>query len=753
MKFKFCIGLAVMLSGMALCSGDSYSELMDRAEKLTAQRYDKSSRAFKIKSEELDEILDSEDSREEKIRKLKSFIQELENQMGMKPQTEPTKAAPTPHPDDPLKAAIAAAENGDPEALFQLGMIYWNGKQTMRSVSTAVRWFRRAADEKHVPARFMMAYALLHGKGMVPDPKKAFAEFKKLYEEGFAPAGLPLGRLYYEGGATGKNYAAAAECLKKGLNAPAPIPPGFQPAILLGRIYFHGGYGLQPDPVQAAAYLKQAGNDPEANLLLGCLFRDGKGVPKDLQSAVKCFRFAMEHGCRQAGGPLGKMYYQGLGVKKDDREAIRCLTPAAEEENLDAALLLASILSDEKSPAKDQKKAFYYYRIAARKGSHEAACRCGIMLMTGTGVDRDPASALEYLSTAARLGNVLAAFLCGGLERDAKHLKKAAEYYRMAADKGHPEAIRCFASMALAGQGIKADPVLGIRYLNKLADRNDIPALLQLGGLYETGIGPVAADIKQAIRYYHLAADRGNAEAQAKLGILYFSLGKRDLAEKYAELAAKQKNRDGLLILQKLHAARGNGNNDAKAQQYLRELADSGDPASIRQYGIQLYRAGRFPEAENYLGRLTDPKDTEITFIRGDIACQRTDGKADFQLAKQLLEHAADAGHTGAMVRLGQMYQRGDGVRQDFRQALRCFMRAANKKDPEGMYLTGTMYYNGEGVSADYTEAYRWFLQAAENGNILAMQYLSIMFKEGIGVPKNNIEAAKWRRKAIEQPR
>ena len=152
MKFYICAG--ILLLGMALPGGDSYSELMDQAEKLTVQRYEPNSRAFKIKSKELDEILDGEESREEKIRKLKAFIQEMETLAAPGKKTVPP---PKTAPPDPLKAAIAEAESGDPDALFRLGMIYWNGKLTPRSVSTAARWFRRAAVKDHQPARFMLA--------------------------------------------------------------------------------------------------------------------------------------------------------------------------------------------------------------------------------------------------------------------------------------------------------------------------------------------------------------------------------------------------------------------------------------------------------------------------------------------------------------------------------------------------------------------------------------------------------------------
>ena len=105
-KFHICAG--ILLLSMALLCDDSYSELMDRAEKLTAQRYEPNSRAFKIKSKELDEILDGEESREEKIRQLKEFIAEMEKILDASKKTESDPKAET-NSSDPLKTEIGRA--------------------------------------------------------------------------------------------------------------------------------------------------------------------------------------------------------------------------------------------------------------------------------------------------------------------------------------------------------------------------------------------------------------------------------------------------------------------------------------------------------------------------------------------------------------------------------------------------------------------------------------------------------------------
>lgn len=746
--FYFYLCCLMVWTVPVFAGGESYSELMNRAEKLARKRYEPNSRAGKIKEAELDEILDSDAGQEEKIRRLKAFIREMEVQNdGL--SGELPESGSRLRKTDPLQTLKTAADRGDSDALYRLGVLYWEGKQVRRSLQQALTCFRRAAGKQHQPSRFMLAVADLNGKGVIPDEKKAFRQFRELYDGGFAAAGIPLGILYYEGRGTEKNYALAAECIRRGLESKADFPVSFDPETVLGRIYFTGGAGIRPDLSEAFRHLKRADRNVENQFLLGCLLRDGKGTAPDPAAAAAYFRRSADHGNHLAGMEFGKLCHLGRGVEKNDLLAAEYLAPAADRNDPEAALLLAEIFADRKSPAHNDRNALHYYRIAARTGSGTARYRCGEMILNGTGTKKDAAAALEYLLAAAKGGHAEAAYLCGKIEQEGKHPERSCAYYRQAADLGHAEAMRIFAAMALQGKHMEADPELGAGYLEKLAAQDDLPALMQLAQIYEKGFGKIRPDEKKALACYHRAAEKGNAGAQAGLALLYYARGDLEKARNYASEAARQKNREAILLLEKLRQTAASSpdrtGTDDKLDRYLRELADSGDRNAMRQLGTQLHARGKWAEAEKYLEPFAEKdNDPEILFMLGEIAFEKPDHDRAFRHMKL----AAAAGHVKAMIRLGRMYHRGEGVRQDFRQALILYRQAAGKKDPEGMFLTGCMYYNGEGVAPDYPEAYRWFRQAAENGNVLAMQYLAIMFKEGIGVPKSNIEAAKWRRKA-----
>lgn len=739
---KLCLWCCLLLAGTAsvVSGAESYPGLMDKAEKLTQKSYDPKSRAFKIKSRELDDILESKEPQEKKIRRLKNYIRELEEESRKAGDHQSDRL------NDSLKALKDAAAKGDPESLYQLGIIYWEGRRQLRSFTRALQCFNKAAAAQHQKSEFMLALADWQGKGVIPNPRRAFSRFEKLYKAGFRPAGIPLGIMCYEGSGTAKNYAAAEKYLLEDLSGKNDIPVGFQPEAVLGRIYYFGGFGVNANAGKAVQYLKAAGGDAESLFLLGCICRGGKGLPADNAQAAACFKAAVEKGNLSAGLELGRMYRLGLGVKKDDRLAVQYLSPAADHNFPDGstAYTLAEIYADPKSPVHDDHKAFHYYRQAAQKGNPEGIYLCGIMLMNGIGADKDPAGAMEYLKAAAKANHAAAAWLCGELEFNAGREKESIPWYRQAADLDHVEAIRKFARMALNGQGMKADPELAIRYLKKLGGRADVSDLELLASLYESGIGPVQAQINEAIHYYTLAAGLKSVKSQLRLAQIYQALGKTEQSQHYAELAAKAKNPEAIRMLAELRKKDSDPAKQDESQRYLRELADSGDRDAMRQLGIALYGKSDFAGAEKYLKAFEKGNDAEVLFILGQAAYR----KEDFKRAFPLLSRASNAGYSKAMVLLGRLYHHGAGVQQDFRRALACYRQAALKNDADGMFLTGFMYYNAEGVSSDYSEALRWFLSAADKGHVLAMQYLSIMYKEGIGVPKNNREAVKWRRKS-----
>ena len=73
--------------------------------------------------------------------------------------------------------------------------------------------------------------------------------------------------------------------------------------------------------------------DPAAQLNVGLLYLDGKGVPQDLIEAAKWFRRSAEQGNTEAQHNLGAMYATGQGVRRDYIEAYKWMNICAASGN------------------------------------------------------------------------------------------------------------------------------------------------------------------------------------------------------------------------------------------------------------------------------------------------------------------------------------------------------------------------------------------------------------------------------------
>ena len=57
--------------------------------------------------------------------------------------------------------------------------------------------------------------------------------------------------------------------------------------------------------------------DPRAQYILGFMYANGEGIPKDAAAAAPWYRLAAEQGNAEAQGILGLMYDRGEGVPRE----------------------------------------------------------------------------------------------------------------------------------------------------------------------------------------------------------------------------------------------------------------------------------------------------------------------------------------------------------------------------------------------------------------------------------------------------
>ncbi|MDO9600665.1 MAG: tetratricopeptide repeat protein [Azoarcus sp.] len=121
------------------------------------------------------------------------------------------------------------------------------------------------------------------------------------------------------------------------------------------------------------------------------------------------------------------------------------------------------------------------------------------------------------------------------------------------------------------------------------------------------------------------------------------------------------------------------------------------------------------------------------------VAAEAGDAEAQFRVGRKLLldaaldgkkgaealawlTRAAESGHTGAMIKLAQVFRSGIGAVQNYALAAHWVERAAHAEDPEGMLELGRFCRDGVGFERNPVHAYVWMNRAAAKHNLDAVR-------------------------------
>lgn len=117
--------------------------------------------------------------------------------------------------------------------------------------------------------------------------------------------------------------------------------------------------------------LDQQGN-PHAQYLLGEIYRDGQGIPRNLNTAASWYRRAAKQGDESAQLALAQMYERGEGVQQNYAKAAYWYQWAAEQEVAEAQFRLGQYYISGLGVEKNEEKAAMWYQLAARQGHEQA---------------------------------------------------------------------------------------------------------------------------------------------------------------------------------------------------------------------------------------------------------------------------------------------------------------------------------------------------------------------------------------------
>ena len=383
-------------------------------------------------------------------------------------------------------------------------------------------------------------------------------------------------------------------------------------------------------------------------VLFGKCIEEGMGVVKDVNEALKLYRFAADRGCANGQYNLAVCYEKGIGVQQNFFEAVKWYKPAAAQGIAQAQNMLGMCYENGTGCAKNLEGAVTWFRRAAEQGYVPAQNNLGFCYQKGIGVQQN--------------------------------LIEAVRLYKLAADSGFAPAQCNLGLCYLEGIGVQQDFTKSLQYFQLAANQENADGHFWLGFCYYYGAG-VHQDINKALRLYRLASDSGSALAQNMLGSCF---------------------QNGIEVEQNL----------IEAVRLFRLASDSGLPMGQYNLGIcygfgigiqrdlnealRLYRLAsdsEYAPAQNNLA----------VFFRDDTVVQQ-----NFIEAVRLFRLAADSGYALAQYNLGDCYELGLGVQPNLIEAVRLYRLSAEQGYSEAQLKLANCYEFGIGVQRDYFQAMRW---------------------------------------------
>lgn len=341
--------------------------------------------------------------------------------------------------EDAFEWLNKAAEEGNLNAMYDLGNMYFYGIGVEKDYEKSFKWYKQAAEDKHIDAEFKLGLMYMSGYGIEENFYKACWWITKAAKHGESEAQFLLAKLYNDGEIPGgdkkdaiKWCRKAAEqgneeaqalldiiCLSDDSDSTQNVEDEFgllkcsaeqgdvDAEFSLGLMYYYG-QGFEENNDEAFKWLKMAAEQGkrEAQYLLAIMYSNGYGTEKDNDEALKWFKKAAEQGEREAQFELGRMYIKyGKGTQEDYKEGFRWTAAAAEQGHAWAQFNMGQWYYNGIIVEEDKEEAFKWFMKAAEQGECEAQFSLAIMFLNGEGVEKNEEEAIRWAKKAAEQGH------------------------------------------------------------------------------------------------------------------------------------------------------------------------------------------------------------------------------------------------------------------------------------------------------------------------------------------------------------
>ncbi|HKE30244.1 MAG TPA: hypothetical protein VKD65_00860 [Candidatus Angelobacter sp.] len=273
----------------------------------------------------------------------------------------------------------------------------------------------------------------------------------------------------------------------------------------------------------------------------------------------------------------------------------------------------------------------------AQKDDAEAEYILGSTYLSTCTGPNDVANGIQLLERSALQGNAHAAVALAEAYRNGKSgpadAVKAASWDERAAQSGDARGQNDFGVICRSGTGIARDEARAAKLFLAAAEQGLPQAEYNLATMYDQGTG-VTQNYDTAVQWYLKAAGHKDADAEYRLGMIW---------------------EEGL----------GRGKDSEVALRWFKKAADDGSVDAQVRVGQKQPSESRTINS-GYFQYIVGTR-----MLTGEGGLQKNEDRAiDF------LKKSAEAGFPPAMVKLGQMFARGQAVHKDEAQAVKYFEQA-----------------------------------------------------------------------------
>jgi TPR repeat protein len=226
---------------------------------------------------------------------------------------------------------LKAANSNFGNAQLLVGRSYYEGNGVTKNPEQGFMWIQRAACNGVTNAQYQLALCYVNGNGCNINFNDANYWFgrclpkghKNAFKKAFEKDGVLYGTTYHtyllgQKAYAEKKFDEALKSFKEVEKAKVAEGKTMEGVVLANKEY--NKYNLKKG---IKVLTESAKTEPFAMYLLGGIYEAGKGVDKNMDTAVKYLKNGANNGSTEAMCYLGDMYYEGRDVEQNYDEAVK----------------------------------------------------------------------------------------------------------------------------------------------------------------------------------------------------------------------------------------------------------------------------------------------------------------------------------------------------------------------------------------------------------------------------------------------